>query len=561
MTDTLLDIPTRPAFVTTTEPAFDFMRLIAGRADGRAIAKRFFAQPDTRTVDEDLIDAMINAFNADEPPKDLNDLRERVDGLGDVLAERLSTALAANGALRRSNGRLNPALIETLSDPSATTDDLCPPAVIEVADFDFNTYGQPSVWNQPGGIQAPGAGHTGLDKLLAGCTAYALERLALARAENHQMLVPLLDEFEDAATRLACRLCGEHAPRTTVQAFMARAHESLSRARETRHAEERFETALALYTAEIEAASVGGHPNIPMPWLQRVPPFPAAENGDTFIGDPKTPALDTTYELSVQLNQVTCKIETTPKWGADEFRIATAARVDGTAVASANYAEDFDETAPGNSKVANLEFFKFEVPKEKGVTKSFRLLLQPYESDAITAADLAPYVKILNKVIEALVDAAIAPAKQRITAKITQTANTTRRPSTSKTLQRVALEALDKSLVTETLNQMVGESALKFFNFFNGPDAFTLVTLQGSVTSNGPKDAPTWQFTVTGGTPGQEGKFANSVTKKAGLEKINQLKIHEVNAKGSGKQPFTDPDIGAYQLDMSVVVREKPKSA
>ncbi len=563
MTDTLLDIPTRSAFVTTHEPAFDFMRLIAGREDGRDVATRFFSQPETRTVDEDLIDAMINAFNEDEPPKDLNDLRERVDGLGDILAERLSSALAANGALRRSTGRLNPALIETLSDPNADTDDLCPPAEFAIQDLDFNSIGTPGLFDQPGGIMGPGEGATGLDRFLAGCAAYALDRFACARAENNEDLIQLLEEFEDAATTLVCRLCPEQAPRATVKATVARELERLARNKATRHAEERFETGVDAAVAELLAASVGPIVRFPALWLDRMTPFPETQPGDEFIEDTQTPTATKLYELSVQLKQVLCKIETSPKWGKDEFRIATAARVDGKAVASASYAADFDENAPGNKKNPKLEFFKFDVPQEAGKTKKFTLVMQPFESDAVTVDDLAPYLKTLGVIIEVLVNVAVAVATQRFAQKLSE-ASAARRylsPEKIQALQRALFEAADKTIIKDALENMVEEGAIGFFKFFNGPDPFTLVKLTGSVTSNGPKKPPTWQFSLSGGTVDQGGQFATSVKEKTGQRNINQLKIHEVNVDGSGQKPFVDPKIGAYLLDMAVVVREKPKSA
>ncbi|CAM2011655.1 hypothetical protein [Acanthopleuribacter pedis] len=561
MTETLLDFrrPITLRFPTTNEPAFDFLRLAAARGDGLDIALRFFSQPDERTADEDLIQAALATFDSEDPPKNLNDLRERVDGLGEVLAERLNTALSFNGATRRSENRLQPALVEALLDPESDPLEACPPPDTTPIPLDLDQVGAPFLLDQVGVIEQPGEGSGNLDSLLAAMSAYALNRLARARAENNEELIQVLAEMERAATKLVCRIGNSESPRAEVAQRLAQGLEQLARDKATRNADERLEAAAFTVIGDILAASPNRTINFPAPWQTRFSDFPEGDEG-TFIKDPAPPA-KVTYQASFNLKKVFCKIETSPKVGVDEFRISHGTIIDGEQGATGTYMNDFDEAdASKRTRKPNLEFFKFDVPEQAGKTKTFRLFLQPFESDAITGEDLLPFLKVFYKLLDILaqIAAQIAAAKIEQALQKVKAQGRAIDPRKLEELKKAAKGVVNKMVIKDAVKRMSEAGAITFLNFFNSPDPFTLVTVDGSVKSNGPNKAPDWQFRVSGGSlPENESKKVK-VSGKTGEQLVKNFPIHEINVKGSGQKPGVDPKIGAYTLDLSMVVNPKP---
>lgn len=552
MTDSILDI-TRPItrrFNPSNEPAFDFLRLAARRGDGLDIAMHFFSRPDERTADEDLLQAALAQFDSEEPPQNLNELRERVDGLGDVLADRLNTALTANGATRLTTARLQPALIEALLDPDSDPIATCPPPDTTPIPLDLDQVGAPFLLDQSGLIDRPGEEFTGLDSMLRAQAGFALTRLARARVENNEQLIGLLDELEQAAVRIVCRMGRSDQPRADVACRLTQMLEALARDKATRNADERMEAAALTVVGDFLAASPGRRIQFPQPWLTRINDFPESDDDGTFIEDPIPVTQTKTYELAVLLNKVKCVVETSPKWGSDEFRIGYDARADGSSIATGKYADDFDEAADGNTKIPNLEFFNIKVPSQKGKTRTFKLLLQPYESDSITFEDLKPFLKVFSKIIDVLAEIAAAALRAKITRAIQKASAQGRTvdPKLLGELRKAATATVDKAIVKEAVKLMAEKSAIGFLNFFNGPDPFTIVTVTGSVTSNGPTQPPTWRYTVSGGSVPDNKKRQGKVVARTKVEEVRKFPIHEANVPKEKR--------GEYELTMSVVVRE-----
>ena len=563
MTDTVIDVNGTSTDFSTERPgvapAFDFLRRVAGRADAVGIASQLLEQPGVRNVDEGLLRKMFEELNSEAPPRNLAELKHRVDGLGDTLGDRLTTALAFNGVLRWSDGRLRPGFVEALADEGVDPICACPQPETALVPLDLDRVCEPFYLDKVGVIQNPGFGNTGLDALIQASASFGLARLARARVEDDPVFVPLLDELEEVGYRLLCRRPEIAQPRAAIRAHIDVALERLARGKASRNADQRLDDAVMLAFSELLVASPGRIVQFPPAWKDRLEPIEIPDGDDGFIEGPVLIGQDKAYELAINLNRVRCEVETTPKAGEDEFRIQTKSTVQSKNVLSKNYGHDFDEA---EEDIPNLEILKFAVPKKAGSTQTFRTYFQPYESDELTAGDITRFLNVLAKIVEAIAKVAEAASKKKA-AKTAEKAGAGAGEAQLKKVKSVkeTLEKLpDKKAIQKAVEGLGEAGAFGFLSFLNGNDAFTTVTISGSVTSNGPQLAPDWSYQVTGGTLSANQKRKVMVKAKTGARNIKRLQVHELNAKGIGLAPGKDPEIGAYLLDLAVVVREKPKT-